>query len=495
MAELLALADDETRAMWDGLTLGYTESTGHPLLRREIAALYDGIEPDDVLVFAGAEEAIFCLANVAARARRPRHRDLARLPEPVRGRARDRCGRDPPRAARGRRLGHRPRRAAAPRSRRRPGSSSSTPRTTRPGCCPTARRSTPSSPSPRRPAPTSSSTRSIAASSSTRPIACRPGRRRATAACPSGSCPSRSRWPACASAGWRRATATCWPAARAFKDYTTICSSAPSEVLALIGLRARDAVLARSRDIVARQPRSSRCVLRRVGGPVQLGPPAGRLGRVPAADRAGRLDRRLGGRPGRARGRPAPARVAVRLRRQPLPARVRADGPARGPGPAGGVRGADAPLIARRRPTRDPPATAPDRPRPVPSGPPSRGPCVGAPVRRRHRSCPTRPAARTTFSLGGSLGPTYGSVAVGGWMPTSDDAGDWTDERGTTGVDARKRTTRMDRTIAGLAIALVVLTLPAGRSRSIPPSPSPRPRPPSTSRRSTAVDRPAARSP
>jgi aspartate/methionine/tyrosine aminotransferase len=64
MADLLDLADDETRALWDGLTLGYTESTGHPLLRREIAALYDGIDPDEVLVFAGAEEAIFCLANV-----------------------------------------------------------------------------------------------------------------------------------------------------------------------------------------------------------------------------------------------------------------------------------------------------------------------------------------------------------------------------------------------------------------------------------------------
>ena len=50
--------------LWDGLTLGYTESSGHPLLKREIASLYEGTGPDDVLVFAGAEEAIFCLANV-----------------------------------------------------------------------------------------------------------------------------------------------------------------------------------------------------------------------------------------------------------------------------------------------------------------------------------------------------------------------------------------------------------------------------------------------
>src|SRR6188508_1098050 len=64
MAELLALADDETRTLWDCLELGYTESAGHPLLRREIAALYETIEPDDVLTFAGAEEAVFCLANV-----------------------------------------------------------------------------------------------------------------------------------------------------------------------------------------------------------------------------------------------------------------------------------------------------------------------------------------------------------------------------------------------------------------------------------------------
>ena len=64
MADLLALADEQARALWDGLALGYTESTGHPLLRREIAGLYESIEPDEVLTFAGAQEAVFCLVNV-----------------------------------------------------------------------------------------------------------------------------------------------------------------------------------------------------------------------------------------------------------------------------------------------------------------------------------------------------------------------------------------------------------------------------------------------
>jgi aspartate/methionine/tyrosine aminotransferase len=64
MADLLALADPETAALWADLRLGYSEAPGHPLLRAEIANLYDTIGPDDVLVFAGAEEAIFCLSNV-----------------------------------------------------------------------------------------------------------------------------------------------------------------------------------------------------------------------------------------------------------------------------------------------------------------------------------------------------------------------------------------------------------------------------------------------
>jgi aspartate/methionine/tyrosine aminotransferase len=58
MAELLSLADDECRALWDGLRLGYTESRGLPRLREEIAGLYAGLGPDQVLV-AAPEECIF----------------------------------------------------------------------------------------------------------------------------------------------------------------------------------------------------------------------------------------------------------------------------------------------------------------------------------------------------------------------------------------------------------------------------------------------------
>jgi aspartate/methionine/tyrosine aminotransferase len=64
LAELLELADAESRERWERLSLGYTESSGAPFLRATIASLYEGIEPDDVLVYAGAEEAIFGFANV-----------------------------------------------------------------------------------------------------------------------------------------------------------------------------------------------------------------------------------------------------------------------------------------------------------------------------------------------------------------------------------------------------------------------------------------------
>jgi aspartate/methionine/tyrosine aminotransferase len=64
MADLLALAEPDTAALWRDLRLGYTEAPGHPLLRAEIATLYETIAPDEVLVFSGAEEAIFVTANI-----------------------------------------------------------------------------------------------------------------------------------------------------------------------------------------------------------------------------------------------------------------------------------------------------------------------------------------------------------------------------------------------------------------------------------------------
>jgi hypothetical protein len=41
MRELVKTADDETAALWHDLRLGYTETTGRPLLRAELAALDD----------------------------------------------------------------------------------------------------------------------------------------------------------------------------------------------------------------------------------------------------------------------------------------------------------------------------------------------------------------------------------------------------------------------------------------------------------------------
>lgn len=59
LPELLALADDDARERWEKLSLGYTESLGLPTLREEIAGLYEHAGADDVLTFAGAEEGVF----------------------------------------------------------------------------------------------------------------------------------------------------------------------------------------------------------------------------------------------------------------------------------------------------------------------------------------------------------------------------------------------------------------------------------------------------
>jgi aspartate/methionine/tyrosine aminotransferase len=58
LAELLQMASPASLALWQKLKLSYTESQGHPLLRATIAGLYQHIAPDNVLVTV-PEEAIF----------------------------------------------------------------------------------------------------------------------------------------------------------------------------------------------------------------------------------------------------------------------------------------------------------------------------------------------------------------------------------------------------------------------------------------------------
>jgi aspartate/methionine/tyrosine aminotransferase len=58
VADLLAIeegAAEKFQQVW----LGYTESQGRPALRSEICKLYETIQPEEILVHTGAEEAIF----------------------------------------------------------------------------------------------------------------------------------------------------------------------------------------------------------------------------------------------------------------------------------------------------------------------------------------------------------------------------------------------------------------------------------------------------
>jgi aspartate/methionine/tyrosine aminotransferase len=64
LADLLDLADDDGRERWESLQLGYTESRGLPALRAEIAATYEQLSQDDVLCCAGAEEALYLAMQV-----------------------------------------------------------------------------------------------------------------------------------------------------------------------------------------------------------------------------------------------------------------------------------------------------------------------------------------------------------------------------------------------------------------------------------------------
>lgn len=58
MSQVIQMSDPETLAMWENLKLSYTDSKGHPILREEIAKLYTTIGSEEVLVVT-PEEGIY----------------------------------------------------------------------------------------------------------------------------------------------------------------------------------------------------------------------------------------------------------------------------------------------------------------------------------------------------------------------------------------------------------------------------------------------------
>ena len=63
VGDLLAMEQGASAAL-DRLWLGYTESQGHLRLREHIAALYENVDPEHILVYTGGEEPIFSVMNV-----------------------------------------------------------------------------------------------------------------------------------------------------------------------------------------------------------------------------------------------------------------------------------------------------------------------------------------------------------------------------------------------------------------------------------------------
>ena len=250
LSELLELADDDARSRWERLSLGYTESGGLPALRQAIAAGYSSVAPDQVVVCAGAEEGIL-LAMLASLQSgdevivvTPAYQSLHALPRALGAtvvevplRIEDRWQLDEDAVAR----------ARSPRTRMIVVNFPHNPTGAHIDAA-----------TMRRLADLATEAGALLFSDEVyRGLEYDPANQLPPAADLSATAASLGVMSkSFALAGLRIG----WIASRdpkvtdriaRLKDYTTICSSAPSEVLALIALRARERVLSRSREIVA----------------------------------------------------------------------------------------------------------------------------------------------------------------------------------------------------------------------------------------------------
>jgi len=84
--DLLALEEGATDR-FHNLWLGYTETKGHPALRRDISAIYHNIQSEDLLVCSGAQEPIFLFSQAILSAgdevivQSPCYQSLQSIPE------------------------------------------------------------------------------------------------------------------------------------------------------------------------------------------------------------------------------------------------------------------------------------------------------------------------------------------------------------------------------------------------------------------------------
>jgi len=64
LSELLSWADEEMRGLWEKQALGYGESQGLPLLRREISSLYRDVSSEQILVAAPQELVLIAMNSL-----------------------------------------------------------------------------------------------------------------------------------------------------------------------------------------------------------------------------------------------------------------------------------------------------------------------------------------------------------------------------------------------------------------------------------------------
>ena len=348
MAEVVSWADDECRGLWEALWLGYTESPGLPQLRREIAGLYDGVSPDDVLEVVPEEGVLIAMTVLLEPgdhviATHPGYQTLYGIAEALGCEVtywepdEEQGWRFDPAFVR---------RELRPSTRLIVANFPHNPT----GYLPTAAeyqelldiaaeagayvfsdemyRGLERDPATRLPSAVELYDKAVTLSGMSKTYSL-PGLR----------------------VGWL-ATRDHELSARlaAYKDYTTICASAPGEILALIGLRERERIVARNLRTISGEPRQARGLRGAEAGPPEPRPAARRQHLLRAPRRSRRRARflpapRRGGRRG------APPVHRVRLRRRPRALRPRARRLRRGAGGVRGVAGAPRRLIRLRDPT------------------------------------------------------------------------------------------------------------------------------------------------